>query len=273
MDFAINYVSAEAMLFLKLKDNYIKYPGMNCNIETLKELIEKRYKIVLHGLVPSSGSITDPHLCDHIEEFAKLVKITNQRWLSFHLDYKSKYISTDFDVTIRHNISEIRKYCGENIPILIENVPPIDNCQDWFINPEIISQYCEKYDLGFLLDIPHAIVAANSRGEQIEKYLSKLPLNKVREIHISGFVTSPEGSLKDAHTECNYKVYKVLEYVLYKTPGCEMITIEYCPKTNFSFLGNMEKIKKYKDICVSQQFQLTRVRSIAQKVKKETLNS
>jgi len=262
MNFAINYVFTE----VKSSDTYIKYPGTKWDLPTLKELINKQHKILLHGIIPSSGSIIDPHLCDCIEEFAKFVMITNQKWLSFHLDYKSRYMSNDFDETIKENIFKIRKYCGENIQILIENVPPAGTTQAWCMDPEIISGYCGKYDFGFLLDISHVIVASKFREEKVEEYLSKLPLDKVKEIHVSGYSKSPDGSYQDSHTECNTRVYKLLEYVLYKTPNCEMISIEYSPEIEDIALENLEKTEEYKNICVKQQFQLDRVKSIVRKI-------
>jgi len=272
MEFAVNYLLPEATLFLKLSNTYIKYPGLKWDLETLKELIASRSKIILHGLIPSSGSIIDPHLCDHIEEFSKFVKITNQKWLSFHFDYKPKYMCTDFDETIKRNICKIREYCGENIQILIENVPPVNNVQDWCMEPVIISNYCEKYDFGFVLDIPHAFITSKSRGETFDEYVKKLPLGRVKEIHVSGWTELSDGRLHDSHTICKHNVYKLLESVLYLTPNCEMISIEYSPQTEFTTLSNMEKIEEYKYICIKQQLQLSRVKSIVKKMNDRLLN-
>jgi len=261
MNFAINYVFSE----VKSSDTYIKYPGTKWDLPTLRALINKKHKIVLHGVIPSSGSIIDPHLCDFIEEFATFVKSTDQKWLSFHFDHKSSYMSNDFDKTIENNISKIRKYCGDNIQILIENVPPTGTNQDWCMDPEVISEYCRKYDFGFLLDIAHLIVASKFRGEKVEEYLSKLPLGKVKEIHVSGCLKLPDGSYLDNHTECNSRVYKLLEYVLHKTPNCEMISIEYSPEIGDIELENLEKTEEYRTICAKQQLQLNRVKSIVRK--------
>jgi len=262
MNFAVNYLFTEATHFLKLHDTYINFPATNWNVETLKKLAETRNKIILHGIIPSSGSILDPRLCDYIGEFSKYIKIINQKWLSFNFDYKPKYMSTDFDNTIKRNIFKIREYCGEDIQILIKNIILVDNVQDWCVEPVIISNYCEKYNFGFILDIPHALIASNSRGETFEEYLRKLPLDRVKEIRVSGCTELSDGTLHHSHTICKHNVYKLLESVLYKTPNCEMISIGYLPQTEFVSLNNIDKINEYKYICVKQQLQLNRVKSI-----------
>lgn len=266
MEFAVDYMFKEAEKFLNSNDVYIKYPGVMHDIDTLVYLIESQRKILLHGIIPSSGSIMDPLLCNNIEQFARFVKITKQKWLSFHFDYKPKYMDTNFDKTIEKNVLLIRKYCGENIPILIENVPVYDNIQDWCMDPKIISEYCEKYNLDFLLDISHAIVAAQHRREDIEEYISKLPLNLIKEIHVGGCEQSMSGLYRDAHTECTSIVYKLLEKVLYLAPNCEMITIEYKPFIRTSTVSNSFRLLEYKEYCVKQQIQLKRVKSIVEKV-------
>ena len=158
MKFAVNYVTPEVMKLDNPSDTYIKYPGGKWDLQTLKNLVNDGYRTILHGLIPSSGSILDPNLCDNIEEFAEIFKQTDQKWLSFHLEHKPKYAKEDFDLTITNNIKKLKEYCGKDIQILIENMPPVDTIEEWCADPEMISKVCEKYNFEMLLDIPHAVI-------------------------------------------------------------------------------------------------------------------
>jgi len=52
--------------------------------------------------------------------------------------------------------------------------------------PEVISQVVEETGCGFLFDISHARLAADFLGVDIHNYISGLPTQKIREIHITG---------------------------------------------------------------------------------------
>ena len=265
MKYAVNYVTPEVMELVAPSDTYIKYPGGKWDLDTLKQLVNDGHKVVLHGLIPSSGSILDPNLCDHIEEFAKLIKQTNQQWLSFHLDHKAKYVKEDYDTTIRNNIDKIREYCGQDMPILIENMPPVDTIEEWCADPVMISKVCKKYNLGLLLDIPHAVISAKHRNEDAKKYIDSLPLDRVKEIHISGWSELSDGKLYDSHVECATESYDILDYSLEKTPNCEMISLEYAPSRDYD---GHQVAKEYRenrvanDFYVEQQRQLKKVKDI-----------
>ena len=59
------------------KKALIKFPGRSPKIETLNNLVETDFKILLHGIVPSSGSLLDPSLCDNLKSYSKFIKLTN----------------------------------------------------------------------------------------------------------------------------------------------------------------------------------------------------
>ena len=270
MIFTVNYVFPEVMELLNPSDVCIKYPGGKWDLETLRDLIAKKHKIVLHGIIPSSGSILDPSLCDQIKEFARFVKSTDQKWLSFHLDHKAKYINADIDETITRNVAIIREYCG-SIPILLENMPPVDTIEEWCADPEIIFQYCNKYNFGLLLDIPHLVISSKFLGMSIEEYLSKLPLERIKEIHVSGWSQLPDGNLYDSHVECNSYSYELLEYVLKQAPNCEMVSLEYAPSRDYD---GHQVAKEYReervteDFYIEQQRQLDIIKGIVEKLSK-----
>lgn len=108
---------------------YIKYPGGKWDLETLEKLCKRNYHVVLHEVIPASGSIFDPNLLKGFDTFSKYIISTNQQWSSFHFDYKDKYGEPDYISTLEKNLKIIRGYFP-NITILLENLPPVDGIKD-----------------------------------------------------------------------------------------------------------------------------------------------
>jgi uncharacterized protein (UPF0276 family) len=53
-------------------------------------------------------------------------------------------------------------------------------------DPELINEMIEECDLGLLLDLSHAQISAQAFGINFEDYISKLPLHRLSELHITG---------------------------------------------------------------------------------------
>lgn len=264
MNYAVNYIFPEVMNFTKPDDTYIKYPGGKWDFDTLKDLISKSYKVVLHGIIPSSGSILDPMLCDHISEFYEIAKNTNQKWLSFHFERKDKYEQADIDDVIQSNITKIHKYFGD-IQLLIENMPTVDGIQSWCCEPSVISKYCKKYNFGLLLDIPHSVISAQYFKKDVKDYINEFPLSIVKEIHLSGWSRLNNGKLYDSHIECNQESYELLKYVINKTENCEMISLEYAPSRDYdgeSVAKEYREKRSYEELYIEQQRQLKKIKEI-----------
>jgi uncharacterized protein (UPF0276 family) len=76
-----------------------------------------------------------------------------------------------------------------------------------------------------LLDLAHAQVAAARLGMRSDDYLTRLPLDRVRQIHVSG-PRVRGGTLVDAHDALREEDYRLLERVL-KTAHPAAVTLEY----------------------------------------------
>ena len=76
-----------------------------------------------------------------------------------------------------------------------------------------------------MLDIAHAQVAASVLKWDVHQYLDSLPLQKVRQIYVSGTLQK-NGMLYDAHEELQEEDYRLLRWVL-KRSNPEMVTLEY----------------------------------------------
>ena len=251
MEFAINYVNNDFNTKYTFdEDIYLKYPGFNPSIDEFRNMPKLKNKILLHGIIPSSGSIFDEHLCDNMDEWIEVFKNNNDKWVSLHFYYEDNFCSIDkVEDVCKSNIEKIREKLP-NIPIIVENVPYQYKNYNWCFDPDVITYYCNKYDLGLLLDIPHLVIYTRNNKLDMDTYLNKLPLNRIYEIHISGYYMETNGDLIDAHLECFDRIYKLYENILRQTNNVKMTSLEY-PVYNtdsviINYLDNITDEKIYK---------------------------
>ncbi len=100
------------------------------------------------------------------------------------------------------------------------------------VTPEFYTELLERTGLNMLFDLSHALVSAYQLGIGIYDYLEGLPLEKIREIHISGSFYSNEIGYKDIHGIMNEDDYRIAEFLSnhprVKQSGClKMVTLEY----------------------------------------------
>ncbi len=112
------------------------------------------------------------------------------------------------------------------LPVILENMAVLPGLDSLFeSDPETIMQILLETDTGFLLDLGHARIAAAYRKQPVWEYLSALPLERVREIHVSGPRESENG-FYDAHQPLQEEDYQLLTWCLRHTDP-EVVTLEY----------------------------------------------
>lgn len=156
------------------------------------------------------------------------------------------------------NIVEIWKD-NIQVPFLVENMPYSLFDKEKFgvmkfcSNTEIINEICEKTNVNLLLDIAHAKVAATNSGENVYDYLNRLPLHRVKEIHVVGTKEVENVELRDWHLEMNDEDYELLQWILSKTSPY-IVTLEYGgPGELYSWRSDKEVLRRQlirlMDIC------------------------
>lgn len=117
------------------------------------------------------------------------------------------------------------------VPLLLENVP--DSPEERtvfdhypFAEAEKISRVIAENDVGFLLDLSHARVTALFRNWDTRDYLRRLPLNRIREIHVNGLGVDGQGFPSDTHQAMGPEDYRLLCWVLEHCQP-EFVTLEY----------------------------------------------
>ncbi|MBN1966743.1 MAG: DUF692 family protein [Anaerolineae bacterium] len=72
--------------------------------------------------------------------------------------------------------------------VLLENAPfsPATELLRLSVEPDVFRRVAEATDCAFLLDISHARIAAASLGIEGHAYIESLPVNRLREVHVTG---------------------------------------------------------------------------------------
>ena len=143
-----------------------------------------------------------------------------------------------------------------NVPLLLENVPDspedrtvYDHCP--FAEADIISKVVNDNKTYMLLDLSHAGITAEFRDWDVYGYLSGLPLNRVKEIHVNGYGHDEQGYPCDPHIPMDDSDFERLEWVL-KHCSPDIITLEY------NGVGQ-ESIEEIKENLIKQLKELNRI--------------
>lgn len=206
--------------------------------EEIPEEYKSYGKLLLHGVGTDVPQHTGTNELSSVNwnQVKDKVKFCNSSFLGLHC---GTYTSDWNGQEVTYEMVKKRMGCSikswkENldIEILIENLPytPYYETNNpkiikHSVSPKLISELCEEYEIGLLLDLAHAKVAASGLGMPIKDYLLALPLGRVKEIHAVG-TRMTEVGLRDNHLEMNEEDYEILEYVLKRT-WPEIVTLEY----------------------------------------------
>ena len=126
------------------------------------------------------------------------------------------------------NIKQIKNIFGNKIHVSVENNNAYKTeAYDYVTDPDFIRSIVNDNDINFLFDISHAKITAINTSVDYDLYLSKLPLNRINQIHISKEGFNSTGEVFDAHELPSYTETKeILEFVK-KYYTLKYITVEY----------------------------------------------
>lgn len=236
MELCVNYTSETKELFEEGKIDFIDYfklYSINGDLSPFEWCAQNR-KVIFHGLFGHGANVASRHFLDDRDWKKQKDYYEKSRCphISFHINVDSNEdMESEEDMLsmIQKNISEIRNIFGYEI--LLENVPAKIGvkARGTLANPEFICKAIKKSNTFFLLDIAHARVAADVLGIPYSDYINRLPLEEVKEIHLSGCVQNSEGKLIANHSEMNEEDYDILDELLEKCPNVKVLTLEYGP--------------------------------------------
>ena len=177
--------------------DYMKV-GPFMGMEAIRAL-SQAYPLMLHLDDTLSGHTPLPR--DQVARLQDLVHLTGTPWTSEHLGFGVAEITLDESLqvhalslglrrevartNIARNASALR--AALPVPLLLENVPLYPNVVHRHVTrPAFIREVLDLAGCDLLLDLAHARVTASLLGMTPEAYLNALPLERVREIHVSG---------------------------------------------------------------------------------------
>src|SRR5215213_1559112 len=154
---------------------------------------------------------------------------TRAPWLSVHLGFSAAEVFFERHMTARSPVlprADLLANMCRNVRVLAAAIPVplilenLDYCPggayEHICAPDFIAAVLNETGAGLLLDLAHARVSASRLGLPIEEYLRQLPLDRVRQLHISG-PRSRDGVLFDAHQALLEEDYGLLKWVLLRT--------------------------------------------------------
>ena len=221
----------------KIDFDYFKYPaevfhmGIMEDLDVFEDFCTKltaKRPILLHGLYPAPHDLSSPTLqADfNYETASRLIKMTKTPGVSFHptlsrISDLAIPFAKIFGTIISNGAFIKEKYAHMDF-VSIENADYIR----WgdLIKPEVITELLNETGCDFLLDISHAYCASMELDINYHDYLKSLPLEKVAEIHINGWLENENGRM--CHTIIHEEAYQALREVLQHCKP-KIITVEY----------------------------------------------
>jgi uncharacterized protein (UPF0276 family) len=166
------------------------------------------YPIALHGVCLSIGS-TDPLDEHHMAELRLLQRRVQPAWISDHLcwtgvDGRNLHDLLPLPYTeaaLAHVVERIgRVQDALGCQILLENVSsyvsyPSSEMTEW----EFLAEVARQADCLILLDVNNIHVSGVNHGFDPLAYLDGIPVTRVRQMHLAGHWTRPDGLIIDSH--------------------------------------------------------------------------
>jgi uncharacterized protein (UPF0276 family) len=247
MNLAINYSPAAAKLVgeANLPIDHFKCPDWPWMVDEASTLKPVAVHFTLNA---SSGRL---HKADW-ELVERLREQTGTPFINLHIDPLQKdFPGIPLDTTDPAHVSlvtnklvqdvgaVVERFGAENV--IAENVtyygpdsPQIamaDKTLRPGVLPEVIHQVLDETGCGLLLDIPHARIAAHYLGMDEQEYLQSLPVERIKEMHVTGLHVLENGYLQD-HLPMLDSDWPSLDWVLERIRSGEwaspwMLAFEY----------------------------------------------
>lgn len=158
---------------------------------------------------------------DLLDSVAQMREETNTPFVNTHIaprfqDYTDPADRQAVIDGIKVNLEQLADCFGaENV--IAENIPyPERNLGDkpyWSADPEVITRAIEEAGVGLLLDLGHARRTAEHLAIDPRRYISELPVSRLREIHITGLGYNQKGERID-HMPMRDEDWDLLQWAL-----------------------------------------------------------
>ena len=203
-----------------------KYLG---TLALLKERVAKignGKPVILHAQYPAHGesdilNLVSPDFRELLgDEFMQILEMFQPEWYSFHLGFSCEQLKGggqfDFATALTEVLPEdvVRQRIVDNMAwvkatyprkgeILLENLDynpkDVSSAYEYVCDPDFIADILDKTGCLMLLDFGHANCSAQNLGfDDVMGFIERLPLEKVKEVHMSG-AGHKDGFAHDTH--------------------------------------------------------------------------
>lgn len=175
-----------------ISENFMVEGGRPLDILTR---VRERYPVALHGVSMNIGT-TDGVDRDYLRRLRQLADRVEPLWVSDHLCW------TGVDGYNSHDLLPL-PYTDEAMELVASNVHAaqdvlgrplvLENPSTYLAFPEagmseaaFIAELCTRTGCYLLLDVNNIYVSATNHGFEPDDWLERLPLDRVRQIHLAG---------------------------------------------------------------------------------------
>ncbi|MDR3683479.1 MAG: DUF692 domain-containing protein [Geothrix sp.] len=154
-----------------------------------------RDPVLTHGLAMSVGGF-DPLDRAYLRDLGDFLLRTGTPWHSEHLCFTSVDGSCLHELlpipftreAVRHTVARVRELQSRlPVPLLLENITYYAELGDAEMEEaDFITAVLEGADAGWLLDVNNVYVNALNFGFDPKEWLSRMPLDRVAQLHIAG---------------------------------------------------------------------------------------
>ena len=220
------------------------------DLALVDELPKEAQKPVLFHTFPRLGESDEEWNKIDWSSFNQLVEKYQCPHLSIHFDLLKQDVGGRTEVTndeARNIFKRRHEWLSQNVmrPLIYENsdywpITPDAETYDLDRNDRLpqaqmadfIRETLADLEAKMLLDLSHARCFCSVTGENVQDYLLKLPLEKVRELHLVG-AREKECAGQKILVDCHYFLtdedYRLLEWLLNQPrfQNCQYLTLEY----------------------------------------------
>ncbi len=235
MKLAVNYLQEVKELFKEKKIDFIDYMklfSINGDLSPF-DWCAKHTNVLFHGLVGNFSDVANIDFWENrdIELQKRYFEDGKTPYVSLHINDTSDGSQTEEEAfeTICRNVEKVKEVF--KMEVILENVPArySDRTKDFLASPEFITKVVNATDTGFLFDIGHARAAADVLKIPFDEYVSRLPMDRLIEIHLSGVWRAPDGKVWALHQKMNEEDYEFLKVAVQKYDTLQTVTLEYGP--------------------------------------------
>ena len=204
-------------------ENYMRRAG---RYESMLATAEARFPILTHGLTMSFGSL-EPFDRAYLRDVRTLLERVKAPWHSDHLCFShvdGAYVHDLLPLPLHREsvnvavdrIREAQDALG--VPIAVEHISyyavPRGTVMD---EVDHLREILERADAKLLLDVNNVYVNALNHGFDPRKFIDRLPLERVVQLHVAGHLVRADGLRIDTHAEpVSEGVYELFGYTMHK---------------------------------------------------------